>query len=113
MDTLIKKVVEKLKDKHKGRIEENKYSDFANVEDQRNFLAPEEFPEGSFGQTRDEENLVQNKETPWHKGQKYISAFAYEDRSLHQELPRQYPGAHPPHDNPNKDSEPPYDNSTP
>jgi len=107
------KVVEKLKDKHKGKIQENKYSDFANVEDQRHFLAPEEFPEGSFGQTRDREKPVQNKETPWHKGQKYISGFVYEDRTLHQELPRQFPGAHPPHDNPNQDSEPPYDDSTP
>ncbi|GGE48529.1 hypothetical protein GCM10011391_29180 [Pullulanibacillus camelliae] len=102
-----------MKDNRKNNTEEKRYSDFSNVEDQRNFLASEEFPEGSFGQTRDREKPVQNKETPWHKGQQYTSGFVYEDRTLHQELPRQYSGAHPTHDDPANETEPPYDDSTP
>ena len=36
----------------------DKYSDFANVEKQKNFLVPEEFPEGPFGSAIRKEELV-------------------------------------------------------
>lgn len=85
------------------------YTDFSNVETQRNFLTAEEFPEGPFGSPRGETDPVQNKETPWKEGQQYYSNFTYEFRNLHQDLPRQFPGAHPTHDEKDKDTEEPYD----
>ncbi|GGH75153.1 hypothetical protein JOD43_000583 [Pullulanibacillus pueri] len=93
----------------KKEKEEKKYTDFANVEDQRKLLATEEFPEGSFGTPRNSDTPVENKETPWEEGQQFTSGFTYENRTLHQGLPRQFPGAHPPHDNPDDDKEPPYE----
>jgi hypothetical protein len=84
------------------------YSDFSNVETMRNFLIPEGLPEGAYGSPRGKDNPVFNKSTPWRKGQRYYSAFNYEVRTLHQDLPRQMDGAHPPHDEKSKNSEPPY-----
>lgn len=74
------------------------YHDFSNVESQRNFLNVEEFPEGPFGSVIDKNKPVKNKNTPWKDGQQYTSSFTYENRQLHEDLPRQFPGAHPPHD---------------
>ncbi|WP_101845718.1 hypothetical protein [Halobacillus sp. Marseille-P3879] len=88
-----------------------KYTDFANVETQKNFLTAEEFPEGSFGHPKGKEDPVENKDTPWEDGQQYYSNFAYENRNLHQDLPRQYPGAHPTHDDKDEKSEDPYNTS--
>lgn len=79
------------------------YTDFANVETQRNFLTAEEFPEGPFGSPIGQDEPVQNKNTPWQEGQQYYSAFTYENRNLHEGLPRQMEGAHPTHDDPNTD----------
>ena len=94
--------------------EEKQYSDFANVVNQNMFLAWEEFPEGSYGQQDSEgERPVTNKDTPWVEGQTYISNFTYEDRTLHQDIPREYPGTHPTHDNPDEEQEPPYEDYTP
>ena len=84
------------------------YSDFSNVEKQRNFLTAEEFPEGPFGSPIRKNEPVQNKSTPWEEGQRHYSAFNYEFKSLHQDIPRQMPGAHPPHDNPDTKEQPPY-----
>ncbi|SFB12622.1 MULTISPECIES: cytosolic protein [unclassified Bacillus (in: firmicutes)] len=84
------------------------YSDFSNVEKQRNYLIPEDLPEGPYGSPRGKTEPVQNKSTPWEKGQRYQSAFNYEFKSLHQDLPRQMEGAHPPHDDPDKDDQRPY-----
>jgi hypothetical protein len=81
-----------------------RYSDMTNVEKQRNFLTSEEFPEGAYGSPYKADEPVENKSTPWQDGQQYMSAFTYENRALHKDLPRQYPGAHPPHDENQSDS---------
>lgn len=87
---------------------ENEYSDFASVTKQQNYLIPEEFPEGPFGSPFGKEDPVQGKSTPWKEEQRHYSAFNYEFKSMHQDIPRQMPGAHPPHDDPNTDEQPPY-----
>lgn len=88
--------------------EDEKYSDFSNVEKQRNFLTAEEFPEGPFGSPIRADEPVENKSTPWREGQQFYSNFTYEFRNLHQDMPRQFPGAHPTHDEKSKDEEEPY-----
>lgn len=80
-----------------------KYDDFANVEVQRKFIIPEDLPEGSYGAPRGADTRVENKSTPWGEEQRPYSAFNYENKTLHEDIPRQYPGAHPPHDNPKTD----------
>ncbi|MCO0597714.1 cytosolic protein [Peribacillus butanolivorans] len=89
--------------------EEETYHDFSNVEKQRDFLIPEEFPEGPFGSTIAQDAPVENKSTPWQEGQRFQSAFNFENKSLHEDLPRKYPGAHPTHDDPEKPEQPPYE----
>ena len=84
------------------------YFGFSNVETQKNYVIPEEFPEGSYGSSQGENDLVENKSTPWREGQRSYSAYNYEFKSLHQNLPRQMEGAHPTHDDPSKNEEPPY-----
>jgi hypothetical protein len=88
------------------------YSDFSNVETMRNFITPEQLPEGPYGSPRGKYEPVQNKSTPWKEGQRYYSAFNYEFKSLHQELPRQDPASHPTHDDPSESEEQPYTNTT-
>jgi hypothetical protein len=88
--------------------EKETYTDFSNVETQRNFLVPETLPEGPYGSPRGKDEPVENKSTPWREGQRYYSAFNYEFKSLHQNLPRQMEGAHPTHDDPDKNEEPPF-----
>ncbi|HHY21594.1 MAG TPA: cytosolic protein [Bacilli bacterium] len=85
--------------------EEQKYSDFSNVETQRNYFIPEDLPEGPYGSPI---NKKLGKTSPWQEDQRPYSAFNYEFKSLHQNLPRKYPGAHPTHDDPNRSEEPPY-----
>ncbi|MED5053221.1 cytosolic protein [Anoxybacillus sp. UARK-01] len=85
------------------------YTDFSSVEKRRDFLTSEEFPDGPYGSPIRKEEPVQNKSTPWHEGQRYYSSFNYEYKAFHQNIPRQYPGAHPPHDDPARDEQPPYD----
>ncbi|MBM7648550.1 hypothetical protein JOC78_001496 [Bacillus ectoiniformans] len=89
--------------------EEEKYTDFSNVEAGRNFLTPEQLPEGPYGSPINKDKPVSNKSTPWEEGQRYYSAFNYENKTLHQHLPRQMEGAHPPHDDPEENESPPYD----
>ncbi|MFN2745028.1 MULTISPECIES: hypothetical protein [Bacillus] len=84
---------------------DKKYEDLSNVETQREFLAAEEFPEGAYGAAAGKNEPVENKETPWREGQQYYSNFTYEFRNLHQGLPRQYPGAHPTHDEDDQNEE--------
>lgn len=86
--------------------EKDIYTDFANVEVQRNFLTSEEFPEGPYGSPLMTNEPVQNKETPWQEGQQFYSNFTYENRSLHEGVPRQMEGAHPTHDQKSESSLP-------
>ncbi|MCT2535908.1 hypothetical protein NC661_08300 [Aquibacillus koreensis] len=78
--------------------EEKKYTDFSNVEDMKNYLVPEQTPEGPYGSPINKDTLVSNKSTPWQEGQRYHSAFNYPNKDLHEDLPRQIDGAHPLHD---------------
>lgn len=71
------------------------YTDFTNVEKQRNFLTAEEFPEGAYGSPKNALQPVQNKDTLWQEEQQFYSNFSYENRSLHEEIPRQMEGAPP------------------
>ena len=84
------------------------YFDLSNVEKQRNFLTAEEFPDGPFGSPIRKDEPVQNKSTPWQEGQRYYSNFNYENKTFHQDIPRQMEGAHPPHDDPDKEEQQPY-----
>lgn len=93
--------------------EKQKYTDFSNVETQRLFLTAEEFPEGPYGSEFNKHEKVSSKSTPWEDGQRHYSAFNYEYKTMHQDLPREYPGAHPTHDDPDEVTEPPYEDYTP
>jgi len=84
-----------------GEKDKDKYSDFSNVNNRRNYLIPEEFPEGPAGsEINKDEPVTSSKSTPWTKHQRRDSAFVYPYRELHEDLPRQTPGAHPIHDEP-------------
>lgn len=87
---------------------EEEYADFSNVVKQHNFLTAEEFPEGPYESAIKAGEPVENKSTPWEKGQQYNSNFTYEARNFHQDLPRQYPGAHPTHDDKDVEKDPKY-----
>lgn len=69
------------------------HTDLSTVESQRNEVIPEEFPEGAYNSSLPTESL--RKSTPWRKDQRPLSAFAYENRSLHEGLDRGgYPAEH-------------------
>ncbi|WP_227397155.1 cytosolic protein [Jeotgalibacillus aurantiacus] len=72
------------------------YSDFSNVEVQREYLTVETLPEGPYGAPRGKYSIVKNKSGPWLPGQRYYSAFNYENKGLHKHIPRLDPGAHKP-----------------
>lgn len=74
------------------------YSDVDNAKRMQNELIPEEFPEGPVGSSFNEYEPIQSKSTPWEDGQRRQSAFVYPDKEQHDDLPRQAPGSHPPHD---------------
>lgn len=75
----------------------SEYTDLATVESQRNDLTAEEFPEGPYGADLERETL--GKSSPWRADQRSTSAFAYENRDLHEGLDRGgYPGEHDTHD---------------
>lgn len=78
------------------------------MEKQQNFLTAEEYPEGPYGSPIGENEPVQNKSTDWQEGQRKYSAYNYEYKSLHQDLPRQMDGAHPTHDDSKSDEQSPY-----
>ena len=93
-----------------GKKDSKKYTELSTVEKQQNFLTAQEFPEGPYGSTIRKDEPVKNKSTPWKEGQRKYSAFNYEFKSLHEDLPRQMEGAHPTHDDPDTDIQPPYSN---
>jgi hypothetical protein len=81
----------------KFKEEERKpYTDLATVESQRNDLTAEEFPEGPYGSSIVNETL--GKSTPWRVDQRPPNSFTYENRELHEDLDREYPGDHETHD---------------
>jgi len=85
----------------KRKSKKEKYSNMSNVEEIKNNLIPEEFPEGSFGSPINKDKLIDSsKSTPWLKGQRRQSAFIYSVKDIHADLPRRTPGAHPTHDKP-------------
>lgn len=81
-----------------GFIDEHnrKYRDVSTVESQRNEFIPEEFPEGPYGIPLFSESF--GKSSPWREDQRPLSAFTYENRELHEGMPRVFPGDHPTHD---------------
>jgi len=89
--------------------DKKEYTDFSNVETMRNFLVPEDLPEGPYGSPRNRHKPVENKSSPWEENQRYYSAFNYEFKSFHQDLPRQDPVSHPTHDDPSQNEELPYE----
>lgn len=74
------------------------YTDVSTVESQRNDIFPEEYPEGPFGATTNEDVL--GKETPYTASQHAAPRFTYENREFHAGIERQDPDAHPTHDDP-------------
>ncbi|WP_091742894.1 hypothetical protein [Marininema mesophilum] len=80
-----------------------KYTDVGTVESQRNDVFPEEFPEGSFGSSINEATL--GKQSPWLPTQHAAPQFTYEMRRFHEGIPRQMPGSHPTHDDPDRNEE--------
>lgn len=76
------------------------FSDFENVKRNHDELIPEEFPEGAFGSPIHANQLVSGKSSPWESGQRRQSAYIYPHKDIHDHLPRQAPGAHPTHDDP-------------
>jgi len=77
-----------------------KYPNLSTVEKRNNNLIPEEFPEGSYGSPVGVNTPVEGKD--WSEEQHRTSAYTYENRLLHDDLPRQTDGAHPTHDDPDK-----------
>lgn len=71
------------------------YSDFKNVEIQRTTRVPEQTPEGPYGSPIGKYKPVSPQ--PERKRRDY-SAFNYENKELHENLPRQGAIAHPTHD---------------
>lgn len=84
------------------------FSDFSNVEARNNYIIPEDLPEGPYGSPRGKNTPVENKSTPWGPEQRSYSAFNYNDKTFHENLPRNYPGAHPTHDEDSKEIEAPF-----
>ncbi|MEX2415777.1 MAG: hypothetical protein WD424_06510 [Paenibacillaceae bacterium] len=80
----------------------SKYTDLATVESQRNDLTAEEFPEGPYGMSLDSESL--GKSSTWREDQRPANQFSYENRELHEGLPRVYPPDHDTHDEHKEDT---------
>ncbi|MCU9612825.1 cytosolic protein [Caldibacillus lycopersici] len=80
----------------------NGYSDFTNVEAGKNYLVPEEMPEGAYGSAFGVEKPVENKSSKWQDGQRPYSSYNYGFKALHEGMPRQMDDAHPPHDDEQK-----------
>lgn len=72
-----------------------KHTTFDNVKRMHDELIPEEFPEGSFGSPIRADEPVTGKSTPWEEGQQRKSPYSYPYEEIHEDLPRQAPGAYP------------------
>lgn len=70
--------------------EHREYTDLSTVESQRNDTIPEEFPEGPYGSTL---QASLGKTEPWREDQRPPNRFDYENRSLHEQEERDFPGA--------------------
>lgn len=81
-----------------GKKDTKKYANFSNVEQQHEVLTAQELPEGPYGSPINADQPLQGKSTSWEPGQYRDSAYVYPDKAAHDDLPRQYPGAHPLHD---------------
>lgn len=80
-----------------------RYDDFINVETDRNYQIPEEFPEGTYGEPVNAENPVaEQTDNPQRRP---YSAFNYENKSLHADEQRNMDNSHPPNDFPGEDTE--------
>ncbi|MDQ0061164.1 hypothetical protein [Paenibacillus harenae] len=66
------------------------YTDVSTVESQPNDLIPDLFPEGPYSTDLLEESPGKNK--PWRIDQSASERFDYENRSLHEDFDRDYPG---------------------
>jgi hypothetical protein len=85
------------------------YEPLATEVSQRADVFLEEFPEGPYG-SFNESRL--GKTTPWMEGQHPAPQFSYENRIGHAGEPRDFPGAHPLHDevdSPDADAHPESD----
>jgi hypothetical protein len=91
-----------------SKEDREKYSDFSNVEKQRNYVTAEDLPDGPYGSPIGKHEPTEGKSTPWREGQRSYSNFNYEFKSLHQGMPRQEAGAHPTHDDPDESEQKPY-----
>ncbi len=88
-----------------------KYTDFSNVEVGRSYIPPQQTPEGPYGSPYKADEPLQGKqELAGATEQRSYSAFNYENKTLHEGLPRQMDGAHPTHDDPTRDTQAPYKN---
>lgn len=82
--------------------EKKRFEDMESYKRMKDQLIPEEFPEGPYGSSFQNDAPVERKSTPWEEGQYRESAYVYPDKSQHDDLPRQIDGAHPLHDEKNK-----------
>ena len=73
-----------------------------------NYIIPEEFPEGPYGSKRETGMQWKIKAPLGVKDSGHTVHLIMNSSPLHQNLPRQIDGAHPPHDDPNKDEQRPY-----
>lgn len=85
------------------RRKKRSHHDVKTVQSQRNQLFFEEFPEGPYGASTNEDVL--GKESPWRSSQHAAPQYTYEMRDFHEGIPRQAPGSHPTHDDPNQNEE--------
>lgn len=69
---------------------EHKYELLKTELSARNDLTAEEFPEGAYGASLPLRAI--GKSSPWLPGQHAANPFGYENKALHAELPRVYPG---------------------
>ncbi len=96
---------DKIKEKNNIIERDRAFQDLSTVESQKDNLIPEEFPEGPYGSAIN--STVLGKKGLYLESQRKTSAFNYEDKEFHEGIDRQYPGAHPTHDDPEENHENP------